>query len=165
MVARWKPVHLGHQRVLQALQGTGAELIVGIGSANRYDERNPFTPAETEAMLWRVLSPERTRVIWVDDLDNPPLWAARLAARLGPLEAFVTANERVAACMAPYYPLLHPARLLSPEQRLALNATQVRECWRRQEPWQHLVPPPVAAFLWEHGLVERYLRDFAEVRA
>ena len=53
MVARWKPVHLGHAAVLRALCDRGEQALIGVGSANRYDARNPFTVAETREMLLR----------------------------------------------------------------------------------------------------------------
>ena len=43
MVARWRPVHRGHAAVLRALCASGEETLIGIGSANRCNVRNPFT--------------------------------------------------------------------------------------------------------------------------
>jgi nicotinamide-nucleotide adenylyltransferase len=43
MVARWKPVHRGHAVVLRALSDRAEQALIGIGSSNRYDSRNPFT--------------------------------------------------------------------------------------------------------------------------
>lgn len=165
MIARWKPVHLGHQRVLQALQRCASELIVGIGSANRWNERNPFTVPETEDMLRLALLPDfPVQLLAVEDLDNPPLWASRLASRLGPLDALVTANPWVRDCMSVYYKVEHPVTFLPPEERIPLNATMVREAWRDAQPWRHLVPGAVAEYLEQHDLVKRYRREFGGSR-
>ena len=55
MVARWKPVHLGHAAVLRGLMAAAPRVVLGIGSANRYDVRSPFTPAETRDMIRLVI--------------------------------------------------------------------------------------------------------------
>jgi len=88
MIARWRPVHLGHVVVLCAFCDYAAEtsptrqgipppvkprhpsapvplrpqrsggfsgILLGIGSANRYDLRNPFTLAETTDMICLTL--------------------------------------------------------------------------------------------------------------
>jgi nicotinamide-nucleotide adenylyltransferase len=55
IVARWKPVHLGHAAVLEALVAHAEEVLIGVGSSNRYDRDNPFTAAESAAMIRAVL--------------------------------------------------------------------------------------------------------------
>jgi nicotinamide mononucleotide adenylyltransferase len=56
MIARWRPVHRGHLAVLRALCDAAAEALIGIGSANRYNLRNPFTLEETTDMLRLALA-------------------------------------------------------------------------------------------------------------
>jgi nicotinamide mononucleotide adenylyltransferase len=51
MIARWKPVHNGQVAVLRALFQSAEQVLIGIGSSNRYNARNPFTLEETEDML------------------------------------------------------------------------------------------------------------------
>mgnify|MGYP002750839863 CR=1 FL=1 len=51
MVARWRPVHLGHAPILRALCDRATHALIGIGSSNRYDFRNPFTLEETIDMI------------------------------------------------------------------------------------------------------------------
>jgi hypothetical protein len=51
MIARWKPVHIGHAAVLEGLVASAESVIIGIGSSNRYNAKNPFTAAETADML------------------------------------------------------------------------------------------------------------------
>ena len=75
MVARWRPVHLGHAPVLRGLIELGREVLIGIGSSNRYNVRNPFTAGEAEAMIRVVLVGRRNfTVVEVPDLDDGPKW-------------------------------------------------------------------------------------------
>lgn len=159
MVARWKPFHLGQQRVVEGLLQACDTLTLGIGSANRYDRDNPLTAQETEAMLRRVV-PSQVRILAIPDLDNPPRWAAHLAGQLGPLDAFVTANPWVENCMRDYYVILHPVQFVPPHLRIALEARMIRQAWLKGEAWEHWVSPPVLEFLRDIGAQERYVREF-----
>lgn len=160
MVARWKPLHLGQQRVLEGLLRHCRHLTVGIGSANRYNCDNPFRASESEAML-RLVLPEQVPILHLDDLDNPPRWAAQLASRLGPQDALVTANPWVREWMEPYYPVIHPVHFVPTRQRIAVEGQMVRAAWQNQQPWEHWVSPQVAEYLHSHGLVERFRGEFA----
>ena len=51
IIGRWRPVHLGHQAALHALCEQFERVSIGIGSANVYDYRNPFTLEEVIEML------------------------------------------------------------------------------------------------------------------
>ena len=162
MIARWKPVHIGHARVLAALTRSSETVVVGIGSANKHDLHNPFTAAETRSMLEAALGEQISRVQIVDvpDLGNGPRWRAMVVEMLGPLDAFVTANDWVKRLLEPDYPIVHPASLLSPEERVRVSGTMVRELLARGGDWRALVPPAVARYLDEHGLAARFVREF-----
>ena len=156
MIARWKPVHLGHSRILRALADYAEEVVIGIGSSNKFDADNPFTPAETREML-ALIVPDLC-VIEVPDLGHGPRWRAMVVELLGPLDMFVTANGYVRELLRHDYRVVHPVHLLDPEQRVAVNGTMVREAIRAGEAWEHLVEPCVAEYLRSRGLVERVRR-------
>jgi nicotinamide-nucleotide adenylyltransferase len=161
MVARWKPVHLGHAAVLEALCDRAEHALIGIGSANRYDVRNPFTPAETEAMIRLVLEPRSTfEIVRVPDLDHGPRWAAMVAELFGPVDLWVTENEWVRSLLAPRLRVVHPVALVPVERRVPVDGTMVRRAMARGEDWRTLVPTAVARWLEERRLVERFRREF-----
>ena len=75
MVARWKPVHLGQAVVLRALCSGAGQVLIGVGSSNRYNLRNPFTFEETESMLRLTLTEHSNyEIMPVPDLDDGPRW-------------------------------------------------------------------------------------------
>ncbi len=162
VVCRFRPVHLAHEALLEALRelaGPGGQLLVGIGSSNRYDRRNPFTGAETRAMVGAVLGPAVT-LIDVPDLGDGPRWAAMVAGLFGPLDRFVTANPYVASLLSGTYALAHPRDVVPRARHLPVSGTLVRRAMARGEPWRHLVPPAVAALLERDHLVDRFRREF-----
>ena len=161
MVARWKPVHAGHAAVLEALVARADLARIGVGSSNAHDARNPFTAAETADMLRLVLGPRRGYdLIEVPDLGHGPRWRAMVLDLFGPLDLFVTENAYVRSLLERDYRVIHPVSLVPPERRVAVSGTMVRRAMARGEPWRHLVPEAVAAFLDERGLVEHFRCEF-----
>jgi nicotinamide-nucleotide adenylyltransferase len=161
MVARWQPVHLGHAPVLRALCDGAARALIGIGSANRYDLRNPFSLQEREEMIRLTLDGRSNyELIPVPDLDDGPRWRLMILDLFGPLDLFVTANPYVASLLSGDYPLLDPVELVAEEERIPLNGTMVRQEMACGPGWRDLVPKRVAEYIADGGLEERFRREF-----
>jgi nicotinamide-nucleotide adenylyltransferase len=164
-VARFKPVHLAHAAILDGLCERFDEVLVGLGSSNRYGPRNPFTVEETAGMVRRALGARaaQVRLVEVPDLGHGPRWRAMVLGLFGPLDLFVSANDYVRGLMAEVYPLAHTLDVIPPERRVRVDGETIRRAWARGEPWEHLVPPGVATYLDERGLPERFRREFGLV--
>ena len=161
MIARWKPLHLGHAAVLRALASRADEVLVGIGSSNRVNVRNPFSAGETRAMLALALEEAaHVTVVDVPDLDDGPRWRAMVVEVFGDLDAFVTANPYVARLLAGDYPILRPVDLVPLDERVPVDGTGVRREMARGEGWRDPVPPEVARHIVEHGLDQRFRNEF-----
>jgi nicotinamide-nucleotide adenylyltransferase len=161
LVARFKPVHVGHAAVLRGLLARAQHVRIGIGSANAYDLRNPWTAAESAAML-ALVTPEQANleVVQVPDLGDGPRWRALVRATFGPLDAFVSANPYVRSLLASEYLVLHPLEFVPRAERVRVDGSEVRRRLARGGDWQALVPPAVAAYLRAQGLDERFRREF-----
>lgn len=161
MIARWKPVHLGHAAVLEALADRADRAIVGIGSSNKYDASNPFTVDETAAMIRLVLDGrDNVELVEVPDLGHGPRWRAMVVDMFGPLDLFATANAYVRSLLEHDYRVVHPVWLIPPERRVAVNGTMVRRRMARGDDWRELVPPVIAGYLEANGLVDRFRAEF-----
>jgi nicotinamide-nucleotide adenylyltransferase len=161
MVARWKPVHLGHAAVLEALCDRADRAVVGIGSSNRYDASNPFTAAETVDMIRIALAGRANyRLVGVPDLGHGPRWRRMVLELFGPLDLFVTANSYVRDLLRDDYLVVHPGWLVPRERHVAVDGTMVRRRMARGENWRELVPAEIAAYLDRRGLVGRFVREF-----
>jgi nicotinamide-nucleotide adenylyltransferase len=161
MIARWRPVHLGHAAVLRALSESAREAVVGIGSSNRYDIRSPFTAEETADMIRLVLE-RRTnvRLVLVPDLDNGPRWRDMVVEMLGPLDLFVTDNPYVGSLLEGRYSIARPLSLVPEHERFPVDGTLVRREMARGDAWKDLVPPQVAAYIAARRLDARFRREF-----
>ena len=162
LVARFKPVHQGHAAMLEALCLASRHVVIGLGSPNRFDRRNPFTAEESADMIDRVLSPhfENYELVLVPDLDDGPRWRELVRGLYGELDCFVTANDYVRSLLEGTYRIAHPASFVPEAKKVPLDATLVRAAMARGERWRALVPPSVEHYLDEHGLVARFRRDF-----
>jgi nicotinamide-nucleotide adenylyltransferase len=161
MIARWRPVHRGHAPVLRALCDRAGQALIGIGSSNRYDLRNPFTLEETADMIGLVLAGRGNyTLIPVPDLDDGPRWRTMVVERFGELDAFVTDNPYVSNLLAADYRILKPVALVPEEERIAINGRMVRREMARGDGWRDIVPPKVADYITAGGLDERFRREF-----
>ncbi len=161
-VGRFKPVHKGHAIMLEALCKNAEHVIIGIGSNNKYDYRNPFTAQESAAMIDLVLKPHYSNysIVEVPDFDNGPVWRQHVLTLYGPLDAFATANDYVRSLLKDDYRLILPVTLVPKEQHIYLNATMIRVAIARGEPWQHLVPATVVSYITQHHLDQRFCNEF-----
>jgi nicotinamide-nucleotide adenylyltransferase len=161
MVARWRPVHLGHAPVLRALCDRASQALIGIGSSNRYDLRNPFTLEETVDMIQLVLA-GRTNytLIPVPDLDDGPRWRVMVIELFGPLDLFVTDNPYVSSLLATDYRIIKPVELVPEDEKIAVDGRMVRREMARGDGWRDLVPNEVADYIAARQLDERFRREF-----
>jgi nicotinamide-nucleotide adenylyltransferase len=163
MIARWKPVHKGHAAVLEGLVAAASTVIIGIGSSNRYNARNPFTAAETAEMLRAVLAGhDNYSIIEVPDLDDGPRWRVMVKDMLGPLDLFVTANGYVRSLLLEDYKVVHPVSFVPPERRVRIDGSMVRARMAEGEGFRELVPPVIEEMLDARGLVQRFRKEFGE---
>jgi nicotinamide-nucleotide adenylyltransferase len=165
MIARWRPVHLGQVAVLRALSQSAEYVLIGIGSSNRYNARNPFTLEETEAMLRLALGEQgflraEVEIIPVPDLDDGPRWRLMVKDLFGELDLFVTDNRYVANLMQELYRLAKPVELVPPAERVRVDGSMVRARMARGERWQDWVPARCVEYIESHGLDERFRREF-----
>jgi len=161
MVARWRPVHRGHAPVLRALCDGASQALIGIGSSNRYDLRNPFTLEEAVDMIRLVLTGRKNyTLIPVPDLDDGPRWRVMVMELFGPLDRFVTDNPYVSSLLAADYSIIKPAELVPEDEKVAVDGRMVRREMARGDGWRDLVPEEIAAYVAARGLDERFRREF-----
>lgn len=161
MVARWQPVHLGHQAVLKALCRQFEHVQIGIGSANLTNYRSPFSVEEVTEMLHLALTGwDNFTLIPIPDLNDGPRWREMVAGLFGPLDLFFTDNPYVASLMAPVYRVERPVSLLTPGEQIAISGTQVRKAMARGEDWGSLLPPQVATYIQANRLDTCFRESF-----
>jgi nicotinamide-nucleotide adenylyltransferase len=146
---------------LRALCDRSTEAIIGIGSSNKYNLRNPFTVEETTDMIRLVLAGRENYVLVpVPDLDDGRRWRVMVSDLFGSLDLFVTDNPYVASLLAADYRILRPVELVPADDRTPVNGTMVRREMARGGAWQDLMPREVADYIVARRLDERFRREF-----
>ncbi|HET89761.1 MAG TPA: hypothetical protein ENN99_03340 [Chloroflexi bacterium] len=161
MVARWQPVHQSHVPVLRALCDRADHALIGSGSANQRDARNPFSlPERTDMLRLALTGRDNYTLIPVPDLDDGPRWRALVIQLFGPLDLFVTANPYVASLLCADYPIVRPVALVPEPARVAVEGAMVRRAMAQGDGWRDLVPAEVASYIASWRLDDRFRREF-----
>jgi nicotinamide-nucleotide adenylyltransferase len=165
-IGRWKPLHNGGAVLLDGICAHADHVIIGIGSVNKYDLRNPFTPEETEGMLRAYLKNDKYTIKYIPDFGHIPAfadgkqWAQTVHDSFGTIDKFVCGDLYAMRLMKEYYAVADPAEFLSIDKRVKLNATMVRVEMAKGDSWKELVPSEVAEYIIKNGLDTRFRKEF-----
>lgn len=154
-------MHLGHQAVLTALCERFERVVIGIGSSNIDDYRNPFSVTEVTDMLHLSL-PSYTNYTLIpipDQISNRD-WCRQVITVFGRPAFFITANPWVKALLAEDFPVAAPVQFVPQQNHIAVSATMVRRYLAQGQGWNDLLPPAVAAYILENGLDQRFRQQF-----
>jgi len=168
VVGRFKPLHNGGALMLEAVCRNAEHVTIGIGSANKYNHRNPFTAEESAEMVNALLSGRFANytVVPIPDFAHIPEyrdgkhWKEYLAQAFGPLDSFVSGNEYLQKLLSDRYRIVEPASLIPREQWTQLRSTAVRIAMAQNADWKSFVPAAVADYLEKNNLVQRFQNEF-----
>lgn len=168
LVGRFKPLHNGGAIMLESVCQKADHVIIGLGSSNKYNVRNPFTADESQAMIDLFLRPKHSNYefVKIPDFAHHPeygdgqRWRQYVVDSMGPLDHFVSGNDYVQALLSNDYDIMHPADLIPKERQLMLRATEVRVEMARGDGWKTLVPYEVSRYIEQNGLDKRFRQEF-----
>jgi nicotinamide-nucleotide adenylyltransferase len=169
LIARFKPLHLGAAAMLETVCEQASSVTIGIGSANKYSARNPFTAEECEGMVRAFLADKYTNfsIVQIPDSAHLPggedgkLWKEDIREAYGQLDVFVTGNPYVAELLHDTYRIIHPAEIIPSHKHIPLCATDVRLLMaKNNDDWERLVPSAVATYIRTNELDVRFRREF-----
>ena len=161
-IGRFKPLHKGGAVLLETMCKKADYVLIGIGSSNQYDMRNPFTAEETRDMIDLVLAPEfdNYEVIEVPDLFNEPRWIEQALRLYDGIDTFVSGNEYVYDLLKDHYKMIQPTEIVPVEKRVKVRATEVRVEMAKGEDWEKYVPEQVAEYIKQNKLDQRFREEF-----
>jgi nicotinamide mononucleotide adenylyltransferase len=168
IIARFKPLHNGAKLMLEYACKNADYVIIGVGSANKYDLRNPFTFKETKEMLETQDYIKKTphEIFPLNDYGHIPeyrdglKWKSEVIEQFGNIDTIVTANPYVTKLLEDNYRIVHPATLIPKHEWVYVKATQVRVAIAKDEDWQKMVPKEVAEYVTMNKLDQRFRTEF-----
>lgn len=129
---RTQPPHIGHISMLEAACKSADEVIIGIGSANIINEKNPFYAIEREMMLRKSLEDkglDNYRFVHMPDFNDDRDWLNYVLdnAGLDSRTKVVSGNSWVEGVFGEKgYKVISPLDLIG-EPLIDISATRLRE--------------------------------------
>lgn len=168
LVGRFKPLHNGAAAMLESVCEKAEHVMIGIGSTNKYNLRNPFTPEESEGMIRSLLEKKFSNYEFlhipdfahIPDYADGKKWKSVILERFGVLDKFVTSNEYIANLLKDTYEIVLPVYLIPKEKQVKLKATEVRLEIAKDGAWEKFVPAEVADYLKKNGIIGRFQKEF-----
>jgi nicotinamide-nucleotide adenylyltransferase len=174
IIGRFKPLHLGASALLETLCSQSEQVIIGIGSSNKYNLRNPFTAKESTQMINKVLAPNYSNynVIHVPDFAHDPrycdgqMWRSYVNQHFTDLDGFITGNPYVEKLLRDDYSMLDSFSFINnstvnfPENLKNIRSTLVRLKIATNDDWESLVRGEVADYLKGNNLISRFKKEF-----
>lgn len=98
VLGRFQPFHRGHRYLIEKALERCESVIIGVGSANVRDEKNPFSFEERKEQIVGELKkqtyfPRITSAVSLDDNPNDAVWLAELLKKTGKINVVFGNNE------------------------------------------------------------------------
>jgi len=167
-VGRFRPLHNGAAALLESLCEKATHVIIGVGSSNKYNVRNPFTAKETKDMIDAFLSDRfnNYEIIQIPDFAHIPgnedgqKWRKYVLGTFKELDYFVSGNDFVRRLLQDDYEIIHPGNIVPKEKHVFLRGTRVRYEMAKCGKWEKFVPKKVSQYIKAKQLDERFRREF-----
>lgn len=100
VIGRFQPFHLGHKYVIEKALENCEKIYIGIGSAQIFDEKNPYSGEKRKAFLEEFVKAEKLEkrvisILQIDDFPDDDIWFERLIKRISGTEVIIGDNEWV----------------------------------------------------------------------
>lgn len=98
VLGRFQPFHRGHRYLIEKALEQCESVMIGVGSANVSDEKNPFSFEERKKHINRVLKKQLyfaqiVSIVPIDDNPDDDVWLKELLKKTGNIEVVFGNNE------------------------------------------------------------------------
>jgi len=157
-IGRFQPYHNGHHQMVEEIADAVDELVLGIGSAgDSHSPRNPFTAGERIMMVTKTVSKLdiTTYAVPIEDLDRNSVWVSHVQSMSPKFDVAYSNNPLVIQLFEEAGVTVRQSPMFD---RDVLEGAELRERMIHGDPWEHLVPDPVAETIHEIDGLERIRR-------
>lgn len=141
LIGRFQPFHLGHLDAIKFALSSVDELLIGIGSSNKSNEkRNPFTADERKEMIELSLDEstfKKIKIFYIPDVNNHERWTHHVD-EIVPKYDVVFSNDEFTHTLFGKRGIKVISVPL--KQREILSGTDIRVKIRNDQDWAELVP-------------------------
>jgi len=143
VIGRFQPFHKGHLHLLKESLNIADKIIIGIGTANRCDQDNPWTIEERRLMLEKVVKEEKieNRIIKIVDvndyLNDDERWYRASQVETDSVDIVIGNNDHVRRIYDEHHIQTTGAKLF---KRYLLEGYKIRKLIRAGKQWKNRVP-------------------------
>lgn len=167
LIGRFRPLHKGAASMLEFACEQAGHVVIGIGSSNRNDVRNPFTYEEVEQMIHAYMKDRHDNYSIVPVRDFGPeegcfddnRWIEEVKDTIANVEVILTGNPYVQATLENHYTIADPFESIPLERQFPTEGTRVRMRMAGEWRWENDVPEEVVQYIKENRLDERFRNE------
>lgn len=142
VIGRFQPFHLGHKYVLEKALKLCDRIYIGIGSAQIFDEKNPYSVEKRRKFLEVFLAEEKIQdrvlcILAIEDFPDDDIWFERLSPKILGTEIIIGDNEWVNGIFERHG---IPAVRIGYYKRDILEGTKIRSKIKEKNQWKTRVP-------------------------
>lgn len=142
VVGRFQPFHKGHKYLIEESLKIADYIIIGIGSANKKDAKNPWTWQERKKMIEEFLQKEGLEkkvksVIPLYDNPDDDIWFENLVKTIGKFDVTIGNNPWNNGIIERHG---IPAIEIGFRKRHVWEGVQIRELMNNNGKWEDRVP-------------------------
>lgn len=141
LIGRFQPFHLGHLDAVKFALSNVDELLIGIGSSNKFNEkRNPFTAEERKQMIELSLDETmlgKIKIYYIPDVNNHERWTYQIDEIVPKYDTVFSNDEFTHTLFGKRGIKVISVPL---KQREILSGTDIRAKIRDNQDWSGLVP-------------------------
>lgn len=142
VIGRFQPFHLGHKYLIENALEHSDKIIVGIGSPNVSDEKNPYDLKTREKFISEYIKNARIKdrvikIVPILDVPDDEEWYKLANAATGPVDVVIGDNDWVNDIYASHGVLVQKVGY---HKREILEGTKIRHQMKTKKPWKARVP-------------------------
>lgn len=152
-VMRLQPLHYGHKLIIDSMLSASDQVVVGVGSIDKSDDRNPFS-FEVRSEMIRAVYGDKITIIALKDINAPTkkLWAEyvlkEVLAQSGLTPThYYAGSAQDGSWFEEFLPVTIADRKTAGKD---ISATMIRERIKRGEDISQFVPKEVISIIRKH---------------
>lgn len=142
VIGRFQPFHLGHKYLIEKAIKQCDQIIIGIGSSNITDDKNPFLINKRIKMVEEFVSHEKLegkikKIVSIEDDPDDDVWLEKLLKKTGKIDVCIGDNDWVSGIFEnAKIPVIRPGHY----KRDILEGTKIRKLMNEKKEWEDRVP-------------------------
>jgi len=170
VIGRFRPFHLGHNALLEMICKEANLVVIGIGSSNRYDWRNPIFSFEVREMISLSLNCNSVyEIICLNDFahlrhewKNGQMFRKQISHFFKNCDIIISGNPYVSFILNDLFRVIHPVEISQKTQLYDISGSWIRSAMVIGDNWQDKVSKKVATYIEDEKIIIRMRSHFRE---